>query len=257
MGCHFLLREIFPTQGLNEGLLHCRQTLYHLSCQGSQALWIIIIHSKQSHENTVLFSLLFLCKILFHLSFKYLMSVLLQHRVLRILWQLPVPSYFAPLWGPPSSGNILLASLFPGLCQPWLQLTFSRCAFMQLVLTPLFHVTQLCSELLWGLCRLPLSNVLVCHSSGVSYSLPPQVHELLEGMGCVFLSSVRSPAQDLWFWMLVEWMFKPSLIGPKCLKKYDTKSSLVGRVKLCCSVWSWFGGRPPGVHCVVSPSCEG
>ena len=36
VGCHFLLQEIFPTQGLNLGLLHCRQTLYHLSHQGSQ-----------------------------------------------------------------------------------------------------------------------------------------------------------------------------------------------------------------------------
>ena len=35
MGCHFLLQEIFPTQGLNLGLPHCRQTLYHLSHQGS------------------------------------------------------------------------------------------------------------------------------------------------------------------------------------------------------------------------------
>ena len=28
-------RGIFPTQGLNPGLLHCRQILYHLSHQGS------------------------------------------------------------------------------------------------------------------------------------------------------------------------------------------------------------------------------
>ena len=35
MGCHFLLWGIFPTQGLNLGLLHCRQILYHLSHQGS------------------------------------------------------------------------------------------------------------------------------------------------------------------------------------------------------------------------------
>ena len=28
---HFLLQEIFPTQGSNPGLPHCRQTLYHLS----------------------------------------------------------------------------------------------------------------------------------------------------------------------------------------------------------------------------------
>ena len=31
VGCHFLLQGIFPTQGSNPGLLHCRQILYHLS----------------------------------------------------------------------------------------------------------------------------------------------------------------------------------------------------------------------------------
>ena len=35
VGCHFLLQGIFPTQGLNPGLPHCRQTLYCLSPQGS------------------------------------------------------------------------------------------------------------------------------------------------------------------------------------------------------------------------------
>ena len=35
VGCHFLLQGIFPTQGSNPGLLHCRQILYHLSHQGS------------------------------------------------------------------------------------------------------------------------------------------------------------------------------------------------------------------------------
>ena len=33
--CHFLLQGIFPTQGSNPGLPHCRQTLYRLSHQGS------------------------------------------------------------------------------------------------------------------------------------------------------------------------------------------------------------------------------
>ena len=32
------LQEIFPIQGLNPGLPHCRQTLYHLSHQGSPTL---------------------------------------------------------------------------------------------------------------------------------------------------------------------------------------------------------------------------
>ena len=35
VGYHFLLQEIFPTQGLNLGLPHYRQTLYRLSHQGS------------------------------------------------------------------------------------------------------------------------------------------------------------------------------------------------------------------------------
>ena len=35
VGCHFLLQRTFPTQGSNPGLLHCRQTLYCLSHQGS------------------------------------------------------------------------------------------------------------------------------------------------------------------------------------------------------------------------------
>ena len=35
VGCHFLLQGIFPTQGSNLSLLHCRQTLYHLSHQGN------------------------------------------------------------------------------------------------------------------------------------------------------------------------------------------------------------------------------
>ena len=35
---HFLLHGIFLTQGLNPGLPHCRQTLYHLSNHGSSQL---------------------------------------------------------------------------------------------------------------------------------------------------------------------------------------------------------------------------
>ena len=35
VGCHFLLQEIFPTQGLNQGLPHCRKMLYCLCHQGS------------------------------------------------------------------------------------------------------------------------------------------------------------------------------------------------------------------------------
>ena len=37
VGCHFLLQEIFLTQGLNLGLLHCRQILYHWRLPGKPA----------------------------------------------------------------------------------------------------------------------------------------------------------------------------------------------------------------------------
>ena len=36
--CHALLQGVFPTQGLNPDLPHCRWTLYHLSHQGSPVL---------------------------------------------------------------------------------------------------------------------------------------------------------------------------------------------------------------------------
>ena len=40
--CRFLLQEIFLTQGSNPGLLHCRQTFYRLSHQGSPSTGIRI-----------------------------------------------------------------------------------------------------------------------------------------------------------------------------------------------------------------------
>ena len=36
VGCHFLLQGIFPTQGLNPSLPHCKQILYYLSHHGSK-----------------------------------------------------------------------------------------------------------------------------------------------------------------------------------------------------------------------------
>ena len=35
---HSHLQGIFPTQGLNLGLLHCKEILYHMSCQGSPCI---------------------------------------------------------------------------------------------------------------------------------------------------------------------------------------------------------------------------
>ena len=37
VGCHFLLQGIFPSQGTNPGLPHCRWILYQLNHKGSPA----------------------------------------------------------------------------------------------------------------------------------------------------------------------------------------------------------------------------
>ena len=41
--CHALLQRMFPTQGLNQGLLHCRQILYHLSYQESLYIEYVLV----------------------------------------------------------------------------------------------------------------------------------------------------------------------------------------------------------------------
>ena len=54
VACYFLLQGIFPTQGSNPGLPHCRQTLCHLSHQGSprrQVRWSGIPSSLRTFHN--------------------------------------------------------------------------------------------------------------------------------------------------------------------------------------------------------------
>ena len=62
MGSHFL-QEIFPTQGLNPGLPHCRWILYHLSHQGS--LNIVLLYMPIKHTGPPA-STPWVCVSLFH-----------------------------------------------------------------------------------------------------------------------------------------------------------------------------------------------
>lgn len=159
--------------------------------------------------------------------------------------------------GPPSDGNTLSSSLFSGLCQPWLQLIFLRSTFMQLALTPLLHVTQLCSGLLWGL-----------------YGCLCLMSWCVTVLGCLILFLHKFMSS--WRWWAVsfchQWGAWHRTCGFECMlnecsnsvslvqnvyKSVTLSLLLVVRVKWCCRVWSWFGGRPPGVHCVVFPWCEG
>ena len=55
VGCHFLPQGIFLTQGSNPGLLHFRQTLYHLSYQGSHKIsGINIINIRYEGDTTLM-----------------------------------------------------------------------------------------------------------------------------------------------------------------------------------------------------------
>ena len=49
-GCCVLLWAIFPTQGSNPGIPHCRQVLYHLRHQGSPRIleWVAYSFSRRS-----------------------------------------------------------------------------------------------------------------------------------------------------------------------------------------------------------------
>ena len=44
VGCHALLQGMFPNQGLNPGLLHCRQILYQLSYHGNPPITLIRVN---------------------------------------------------------------------------------------------------------------------------------------------------------------------------------------------------------------------
>ena len=45
--CHALFQGIFPTQELNQSLLHCRQILYQLSYQGSPIFCELFSEDKE------------------------------------------------------------------------------------------------------------------------------------------------------------------------------------------------------------------
>ena len=53
MSYTFLLQEIFPTQGSNTGILHCRQILYHLCYQGSPKEVVYIDRYTCTHIHTM------------------------------------------------------------------------------------------------------------------------------------------------------------------------------------------------------------
>ena len=77
VGCYALLQGIFPTQGSNPGLPHCRWILYHLSHQGTPS----ICKYKYSWEEKPVNSTLNLCVWLF-LNIKVLLTTYTMHTLI-------------------------------------------------------------------------------------------------------------------------------------------------------------------------------
>ena len=239
VGCPFLLQGMFLTQRFKPCLLHCRYILYY-----QETSWITIINFKRSYENTVSFVLLHVCRMLLHLSFKCLMSISLT---------LPCHLIFAPLWGPSICWEY--TPIFLLLWPPdWLQLIFSGSTCVWLALTPLLWGTRLCSGLLQGLCWLTLSIAFVSHNLGMSYSLPSQVHEPLEGTGCVFLWGAQH--RTCYYECLLNECSNP-IWWTQNVWKCDIKPPFTWKSEVVMKCVVLVPGRTPGVHCVMSPWCEG
>ena len=57
VGCHALLQGIFPTQGSNPDLPHCKQVLYQLSYQGSPRDILYLHKFLYTHFKTLQYSI--------------------------------------------------------------------------------------------------------------------------------------------------------------------------------------------------------
>ena len=133
------------------------------------------------------------------------------------LWPHLVTSSLHLCGVPPSARNTLPSSFYSGLRQAWL--TPAHILRILVCVTCPDSTALGYTPLRWALegAVLTASIYCLCVSQfwGVLFS---SLTSTWAPGGDRLCLSVRSPAQDLWLWMFVEWMFKPHLIDPECLK---------------------------------------
>ena len=106
VGYHFLPQGIFPTQGLNPHLLHCRQILYCCTTWKVPCQIIICLYGWERTKNLIVFlaeqrtsvALVFLSCVLFSLFLDYSLCWLLWSRY-RIYVYICIYIYMGELWG--------------------------------------------------------------------------------------------------------------------------------------------------------------
>ena len=119
------------------------------------------------------------------------------------LWPHLVTSHFAPLQSP--------SSFYSGL-QAWLQLIFRVHMYVTcLDSTAPSYISQLWAPLgavmTVSVCCLPILWLLILFT-----------HKFMSTWRGKDKSFCEEPGTDLWLWMFVEWMIKPSMIDLKCLQ---------------------------------------
>ena len=135
VGFHFLLQGIFLTQGSNPGLLHCRQTLYPLSHQGSPTLsWYVYPNQDANVDALLLAKLQVLC--LNFTSFPICIFSLFQEPAQGATLHFVVTSPRSPLGCDTFSISVffmtltVLGSTGQAFCRMLLSLDFSNVFFM-------------------------------------------------------------------------------------------------------------------------------
>ena len=106
VGCHAL----FVTQGSNPGLLHCRQTLYHLSHQASPRIlkWVVFPFSRGSFQPRNWIGVSFIAD-------RFFTSWAIKEALTAAQFQ--IPSYVLAFWNPLSKQVFVPSSVIPeGRC---------------------------------------------------------------------------------------------------------------------------------------------
>ena len=182
---------------------------------------------------SLLFCFMFLdCFSIFHLNIWW-----------AFLWPHLVTSHFVPRLSP---------SYFYSGLQAWL--TPAHLQGPRVCDLPWFHCSELHIPALGSLGGCDDCLCLLSPSFVVANTLCPQVHECLEGTGCVFLWGAWHRLGI----MNVSWMnVQTPLDWPKMFEIVTESLLLLERVKWGWSVWSWCRADPWVCTMLMSPWCEG
>ena len=161
------------------------------------------------------------------------------------LWPHIVNSSWHLCGAPPSARNTLPSSFYSGLHQAWLcDLPWLHCSGAHVSVlgscggcADCLYLLSWCLTILGYLILFPHKFTSLWRGQAVSLCEEPRI-------GLVIMNVCWMNVQTQSDW-------------PKMFESVTLSLLLLERIKRWWSTWSLCWGRPPGVHCVVSPWCEG